>query len=73
MFIPSKDKKALDTSKRKVEDYEIKLDMVTPDVVRMNMASFRKSKVVKQQIKSASNICIKHGDEDAQTNNHSGS
>ncbi|MGR6831423.1 hypothetical protein [Aliivibrio wodanis] len=43
-FIPSEE----DSKK-----YEIEPEMVNPDVVRMNMESFRNSKVVKAQAKAA--------------------
>ncbi len=33
--------------------YEIKPDMVSPDVVRMNLSSFRNSSVVQKQVAAA--------------------
>jgi len=42
----------VDKSKKKV--FEIKPKMINPDVVRMDLNSFRKSQVVRQQAMAAS-------------------
>ncbi|MCG6267993.1 hypothetical protein [Vibrio furnissii] len=39
--------------KSKARQYEIKPKMVSPDVVQMDMVSFKNSKVVKRQIAAA--------------------
>ncbi len=44
---------------QKKKEFEIKLIMVNPDVVRMDMKSFRRSAVVKQQAKAALNSLYK--------------
>ncbi|HHX8506474.1 TPA: hypothetical protein ACVO0I_003800 [Vibrio diabolicus] len=38
------------------KDFEIEVDMVNPDVFKMNMKSFRASKVVQQQVKAAKTL-----------------
>ncbi len=35
------------------KDFEIEVDMISPDVFKINMKSFRASKVVQQQFKAA--------------------
>ncbi|EGQ9275680.1 hypothetical protein V9789_001782 [Vibrio vulnificus] len=44
------------SSDKAKKDFEIEVDMVSPDVFRMNMKSFRESKIVQQQIKAAKTL-----------------
>ncbi|MCR9519624.1 hypothetical protein NB469_14625 [Vibrio alginolyticus] len=44
------------TSDETKKDFEIEVDMVNPDVFKMNMESFRASKVVQEQVKAAKTL-----------------